>query len=69
MDKEVSIHNIEVFEEQITKDLLVLKTYSKKLKENLEEEDHKYFYLTVSFGIESYEAYLKWAKKAKEVLK
>ncbi len=69
LNKEVSIHNIEVFEEQITKDLLILKTYSKKLKENLDEDDHKYFYLTVSFGIESYEAYLKWAKKAKEILK
>ena len=32
------------------------------------EEAHKYFILTVKFGINSYEAYLKWCKEAKEVL-
>ena len=68
-DKKVSIHNIEVFENQISSDLKVLKGFAAKLKQNLDEADHLYFYLTVSFGIEAYEAYLKWCKKAKEMLK
>lgn len=68
-DKKVSIHNIEVFENQISSDLKILKGFAAKLKQNLEVADHLYFYLTVSFGIEAYEAYLKWCKKAKEMLK
>lgn len=68
-DKKVSIHNIEVFENQISSDLKVLKGFASKLKQNLDEADHLYFYLTVSFGIETYEAYIKWCKKAKEILK
>ena len=35
----------------------------------LDDEDHVYFYLTVSFGVETYEAYLKWCAKAKKLLK
>ena len=68
-DKKVSLHNIEVFENQICSDLKLLKGFASKLKQNLDEADHLYFYLTVSFGIETYEAYLKWCKKAKEMLK
>ncbi len=68
-DKKVSLHNIEVFENQISSDLKILKGFASKLKPNLEVADHLYFYLTVSFGIETYEAYLKWCKKAKEMLK
>ena len=67
--REASIHNIEVFEEQIQNDLKVLKTYSENLKNAPDEEDHIYYLLTVSFGIETYEAYLKWCAKAKKQLK
>lgn len=66
--KEVSLHNIEIFEKQIQKDLLVLKTYYENLKQVQDENDHIYYLLTVSFGIETYEAYLKWCDKAKEIL-
>ena len=69
LDKKISLHNIEVFENQISNDLKLLKGFAAKLKQNLEVTDHLYFYLTVSFGIETYEAYLKWCKKAKEMLK
>ena len=37
-------------------------------KQHLDEEDHVYYYLTVLFGIETYEGYLRWCKKAKKVL-
>ena len=69
LDKKVSIHNIEVFENQINNDLKLLRGFAAKLKPNLDETDHLYFYLTVSFGIETYEAHLRWCKKAKEMLK
>lgn len=66
--KKVSIHNIEVFEEQIEKDLKLLKSYCAVLEKSLDKEDHMYYYLTVTFGVESYEAYLKWCAKAKRIL-
>ena len=68
-DKKVSIHNIEVFEDQVKKDLETLRSYTKTLESHLDDEDHLYFYLTATFGIESYEAYLKWCSKAKKMLK
>lgn len=68
-DKKVSVHNIEVFEEQVRKDLEMLKGYARSLEQLLDDEDHLYFYLTATFGIESYEAYLKWCSKAKKMLK
>lgn len=67
--RDTSIRNIEVFEEQIQKDLKLLKTYSEALKKASGEEDHIYYLLSVSFGIATYEAYLKWCVKAKKQLK
>ena len=67
-DKKVSLNNIEVFEKQVRDDLELLKEYAKTLKSSLDDEDHLYFYLTVTFGIDSYEAYLKWCAKAKKLL-
>ncbi len=67
--REVSVHNIEVFEEQIQKDLKVLKTYCETLEKSLDVEDHIYYSLTASFGVETYEAYLRWCVKAKKILK
>lgn len=63
-----SIRNIELFEEQIKKDLELLRSYCSLLEKKLKDEDHMYFYLTASFGVESYEAYLKWCMKAKKML-
>ena len=65
---EVSVHNIEVFENQIRKDLKLLKVYYEALEKSLGDKDHLYYLLTVSFGIETYEAYLKWCNKAKKIL-
>ena len=66
--KETSLRNIEVFEEQIKADLKVLQVYKANIEKVLDEEDHVYFYLTILFGIETYEAYLKWCNKARKVL-
>lgn len=67
-EKEVSIRNIEMFESTVRDDLATLKFFQGNLEKVLDEEDHLYFYLTVLFGIESYEAYLRWCEKAKTLL-
>ena len=67
--KEVTINNIEVFEKKIKADLTLLKNYSELLEKDLDNEDHLFYYLTITFGIESYEAYLRWCAKAKKLLK
>ena len=66
--RSVSVHNIEVFEEQIKSDLKLLKSYCASLEKILDDEDHIYYYLTASFGVDTYEAYLKWCTKAKRIL-
>ncbi|MBR4557164.1 MAG: PadR family transcriptional regulator [Clostridiales bacterium] len=68
-ERKVSIHNIEGFEAQVKVELEMLKGYAKTLEAKLDNEDHLYYYLTATFGIESYEAYLKWCTKAKKMLK
>ena len=68
-DRSVTIRNIEIFEEEIKGNLEVLKIYKENLEKALNQEDHIHFYLTVTFGIETYEAYLRWANKAKKILK
>ena len=66
---ETTVHNIEIFESNIREELEVLKMYEKNLKKEKDNKDHKYFLLTVMFGIETYEAYLRWCEKAKKILK
>ena len=67
-ESEVTIRNIELFEKQVKEDLQLLKLYQSNLKNVIGEKDHVYYYLTVSFGVETYEAYLKWCKEAKTLL-
>ena len=67
-DRSTAIRNIEVFEEKVTQDLSFLKTICKSLEDYLDNDDHLYYYLTASFGVETYEAYLKWCTKAKKML-
>ena len=68
-DKKITLKNIEVFEEQVKQNLSLLYMYKENLEKVLDQEDHMYYYLTVTFGIDSYEAYLKWCSKAKKLLK
>ena len=68
-DRSVTIRNIEIFEEQVRGNLEVLKFYKENLERVLDQEDHIHYFLTVIFGIETYEAYLRWCNKAKKILK
>ncbi len=68
-DRTIAIRNIQIFEEDVKRNLAVLNMYKDNLEKVLEEEDHVFYYLTVTFGIDTYEAYLKWCTKAKELLK
>ena len=68
-DRSVTIRNIELFEENIRQNLEILKMYKTNLEKVLNEEDHLYYYLTVTFGIDTYEAYLKWCARSKKLLK
>lgn len=69
VDSSVSLHSIEKFEQGIRKDLQILNFYKSNLERVLEVREHVYFYLTVCFGIETYEAYLRWCDMAKKTLK
>ena len=68
-DRSVTIRNIEIFEKQIKGNLEVLSLYKDNLEKVLDQEDHINYYLTVTFGIETYEAYLRWCNKAKKILR
>lgn len=66
---EQAIDHINVFQEKIEKELPYLLEAEKNLKNILDmDETHKYYLLTVEFGIKSYKAYLEWCKEAKEML-
>ena len=67
--REDALANIAQFEAEVRQSLAILKMYCGNLEKVLDVEDHVYFYLTASFGVESYEAYLKWCDKAKKMLK
>ena len=68
-DVKTSINTINKFENEISTSLEILRIYKTNLSINLDNTDHIYYYLTVSFGVEAYEGYLKWCKEAKEMLK
>ena len=69
-DRSVTIRNIELFEEQVRDSLTVFNMFKDNLEKVMDdEEDHLYYYLTVTFGIDTYEAYLKWCEKTKRILK
>lgn len=63
-DMETARVHIKGFEEKCIHELGVLRMYEYNLKNNLNEEDHKYYYLTVRFGIRTYEAYIEWCDEA-----
>ena len=68
-DRNVTIRNMEIFEDDVKRNLAVLNMYKENLEKVLDEEDHVFYYLTVTFGIDTYEAYLKWCTRAKKLLK
>ena len=68
VDRSITIRNIDLFEGQVKRSLELLYMYRDNLKKALDEEDHLYYYLTVTFGVETYEAYLKWCASARKLL-
>ena len=62
--------HIDNFEEKIERELQYLISAAGTLKNNVSLDDtHKYYLLTVEFGIKTYRAYLEWCKEAKTMLK
>lgn len=65
-----TIKHIEAFEQKIYKQLEILKV-SEAVLEQIKntEKEHLYYLLTVKFGVQTYESYLKWCKEAKAELR
>ena len=62
--------HIYAFEEKIGKELQYLMRAADVLRNSVEiDEEHKYYLLTIEFGIKTYRAYLEWCREAKEMLK
>lgn len=65
-----AISHIDAFEEKIEKELPCLIGAADTLRNNISLDDaHKYYLLTVEFGIKTYCAYLEWCKEAKTMLR
>ena len=60
--------HIDRFEEKCKFELQVLRMFEENLSHILQEDTHKYYYLTVRFGIKTYESYLEWCKEARELM-
>ena len=61
--------HIERFEEKCKSELFILNMFAENLGKYLEDDTHKHYYLTVKFGIKTYESYLEWCQEAKEQIK
>jgi len=68
VDNSVSLSTVVEFEKDIAEELAILKIYKENLSKALDNRDHVFYYLTVSFGVETYEGYLRWCTQAKELL-
>lgn len=67
--EEQAVIHIEAFEKKIQEELPYLLQAETILKKNLNEDSaHKYYLLTVEFGIKTYQTYLEWCKEAKKLL-
>lgn len=67
--EEQAIIHIEAFEKKIQEDLLDLLRAETILNKSLNDESaHKYYLITVEFGVKTYQTYLEWCKKAKKLL-
>ena len=61
--------HIERFENKCRNELQILQIFAENLSHVLSDDTHKHYYLTVRFGIRTYESYLTWCEEAKELLK
>lgn len=66
---EQALLHIKAFEEKIKKELPYLLGAEQVLKGCMDDDTtHKYYLLTVEFGIKTYNAYLEWCEEAKNYL-
>lgn len=66
---EQALMHIKIFQEKIKKELPYLLRAEKVLKDSLDDDiAHKYYLLTVEFGIKTYRTYLEWCEEAEEFL-
>ncbi len=63
-----ALEHIERFEEKCNSELQILHMFAENLLHYLGEDTHKYYYLTVMFGIKTYESYLEWCKEARKLI-
>jgi len=64
-----AITHIDAFEEKIENKLKYLIGVADVLRKITSQDDtHKYYLLTVEFGIKTYSAYLEWCREAKNML-
>lgn len=64
-----AISHVDTFEEKIENELPYLIDAASTLRNSLAMDDtHKYYLLTVEFGIKTYRAYLEWCKEVKAML-
>lgn len=68
LGKEGVLQHISDFEESIKKELPFLEMCKAQLNDFCDVEDHRYYMLTVQFGIETYKGYLKWCEEARNFL-
>lgn len=66
---EQALLHIKAFEEKIQKELPYLLQAEKCLKNCVDDDaTHKYYLLTVKFGIKTYNTYLEWCEEATKIL-
>lgn len=66
---EQALLHIKAFEDKIQKELPYLLQAEKCLKDCVDDDTtHKYYLLTVKFGIKTYNTYLEWCEEATKIL-
>lgn len=69
LDEKQAIFHIDAFEKRIEEELPYLLDAKTILNKCLDDDNtHKYYLLTVEFGIKTYQAYLEWCREAKKLL-
>ncbi|MDE7326243.1 MAG: PadR family transcriptional regulator [Lachnospiraceae bacterium] len=69
LDEKQALLHIEAFEKKIEEELPYLLNAEIILNKYLNKDSaHKYYLLTVKFGIKTYQTYLEWCKEAKKLL-
>lgn len=64
-----AIAHIDAFQEKIEKEMPYLLSAEKTLNHCIADDAaHRYYLLTVEFGLKTYRAYLEWCKEAKDML-